>query len=86
MSHQGVVVNEAISCLHFDYSAVSEATGGFNPRFKLGEGGFGPVYKGELLGSTEVAIKVLRRTKPGDKGASDLANEQFEAELQVLSR
>ena len=68
-SHQGVVVNEAISCLHFDYDAICQATNNFNSApvskngNKLGEGGFGPVFKGELH-FTEVAIKVLRRTKP----------------------
>lgn len=67
--HQGAVVNQAISCLHFDYDALLAATKGFNSRplsqggCKLGEGGFGPVFKG-LLHSTEVAIKVLRKTKP----------------------
>lgn len=67
--HQGHVRNEAISCLHFDYEAVVQATKGFDTRSisrggcKLGEGGFGPVFKGDLR-FTEVAIKVLRRTQP----------------------
>lgn len=66
---QGSVINEAISCLHFSYQTVLLATRNFDTRSfseggcKLGEGGFGPVFKGELH-RTEVAIKVLRRTKP----------------------
>lgn len=66
--HQGTVRSDA-SCLHFDYEALKLATNGFNSKSlsdggcKLGEGGFGPVFKGNLL-STDVAIKVLRRTKP----------------------
>lgn len=53
-------------CIHFDYEELSKATKGFNNLsvkkggFKLGEGGFGPVYKGTLRHS-EVAIKILRK-------------------------
>ena len=65
----GQVKNEATSCLHFEYEAVERATKGFDQRSlskggcKLGEGGFGPVFKGDLK-FTEVAIKVLRRAPP----------------------
>ena len=67
--YHGEVKNEATSCLHFEYEAMIQATRGFDQRSismggcKLGEGGFGPVFKGELK-FTEVAIKVLRRARP----------------------
>lgn len=54
-------------CLQFDYEELREATNNFDPRpfnqggCKLGEGGFGPVFKGRLK-FTEVAIKILRTT------------------------
>ena len=54
-------------CLHFDYDELKKATNGFDTRpiknggCKLGEGGFGPVFKGKLK-FTDVAIKILRNT------------------------
>lgn len=38
---------------------IEVATENFSPHFKVGEGGYGPVYKGRL-DHTPVAIKVLR--------------------------
>lgn len=49
-------------CVHFPYVDLMEATKNFDSRpvknggCKLGEGGFGPVFKGTLR-STDVAIK-----------------------------
>ena len=53
-------------CIEFGYEELRAATGNFDARpisqggFKMGEGGFGPVFKGELK-FTEVAIKVVKR-------------------------
>ncbi|PAN11089.1 hypothetical protein PAHAL_2G140900 [Panicum hallii] len=48
----------------FTYAELSEATGGFRPESLLGEGGFGPVYRGRLPPKStgpEVAVKQLDR-------------------------
>ncbi|KAL5201773.1 hypothetical protein ABZP36_036127 [Zizania latifolia] len=49
----------------FTYGELSEATGGFRPESLLGEGGFGPVYRGRLMGKAgnvvEAAVKQLDR-------------------------
>ena len=62
----GGSVKTASSCVHFEYKALENATKGFDRKkvskggCRLGEGGFGPVFLGNLC-NTQVAIKVLRR-------------------------
>ncbi|KAM3704440.1 hypothetical protein ACB098_03G003300 [Castanea mollissima] len=57
----------------FSFSSVSIATNYFSASNKLGEGGFGPVYKGSLLNGQLVAVKRLSR-KSG-QGWEELKNE-----------
>ncbi|XP_017985300.1 PREDICTED: G-type lectin S-receptor-like serine/threonine-protein kinase At1g11300 [Theobroma cacao] len=57
----------------FSFSSISAATNNFSASNKLGEGGFGPVYKGRLLKGHEVAVKRLSR-KSG-QGWNELKNE-----------
>ncbi|CAK9143337.1 unnamed protein product [Ilex paraguariensis] len=42
----------------FSFSEIEEATRNFDPSLKIGEGGYGSIYKG-LLRQTQVAIKML---------------------------
>ncbi|KAK1301670.1 Cysteine-rich receptor-like protein kinase 2 [Acorus calamus] len=47
------------SSLNFKYSTLAKATGSFAVANKIGEGGFGTVYKGVLAGGREVVVKRL---------------------------
>ncbi|CAK8535025.1 unnamed protein product [Lathyrus sativus] len=57
----------------FSFVSVSAATNNFSETNKLGEGGFGPVYKGILLNGDEVAVK--RLSKRSGQGWEELRNE-----------
>ncbi|KAG6525781.1 hypothetical protein ZIOFF_015751 [Zingiber officinale] len=57
----------------FDLSTIRDATNGFSMDNKLGEGGFGPVYKGKLGADQEIAIKRLSTTST--QGADEFKNE-----------
>ncbi|XP_059656988.1 receptor-like serine/threonine-protein kinase SD1-8 isoform X2 [Cornus florida] len=57
----------------FSFASVSAATGNFSAANKLGEGGFGPVYKGNLLKGQEIAVKRLSRTS--GQGLQEFKNE-----------
>ncbi|XP_039118373.1 putative receptor-like protein kinase At4g00960 isoform X2 [Dioscorea cayenensis subsp. rotundata] len=59
--------------LLFDLSTIREATDDFSDDNKLGEGGFGPVYKGMLRDGQEIAVKRLARTST--QGFVELKNE-----------
>ncbi|TVU33981.1 hypothetical protein EJB05_15801, partial [Eragrostis curvula] len=43
----------------FDFAQLQVATGNFSEENKLGQGGFGPVYKGKLPDGFEIAVKRL---------------------------
>ncbi|KAH7676820.1 Non-specific serine/threonine protein kinase protein [Dioscorea alata] len=65
----------------FDLNTLREATNNFSDANMLGEGGFGPVYKGALKDGQEIAVKRLSRTS--DQGLLELRNEVvFVAKLQ----
>ncbi|KAJ8504202.1 hypothetical protein OPV22_005088 [Ensete ventricosum] len=57
----------------FRYETLVAATRNFNPKQKLGEGGFGPVFKGRLEDGREVAVKRLGRLSR--QGAREFQNE-----------
>ncbi|XP_047961965.1 G-type lectin S-receptor-like serine/threonine-protein kinase At4g27290 [Salvia hispanica] len=57
----------------FELSKICKATDDFSFNSKIGEGGFGPVYKGVLDGGQEIAVKRLSRTSL--QGVSEFKNE-----------
>ncbi|KAK2441578.1 G-type lectin S-receptor serine/threonine-protein kinase [Trifolium repens] len=57
----------------FDLPTILKATNNFSFDNKLGEGGFGPVYKGILLDAQEIAVK--RLSKSSGQGLKEFKNE-----------
>uniref|UniRef100_A0A251TBG1 non-specific serine/threonine protein kinase n=1 Tax=Helianthus annuus TaxID=4232 RepID=A0A251TBG1_HELAN len=62
----------------FSYGDLRDATDDFSPANKLGEGGFGPVYKGTLDDERVIAVKQL-------SVASHQGKAQFIAEIATIS-
>uniref|UniRef100_A0A453KT05 non-specific serine/threonine protein kinase n=1 Tax=Aegilops tauschii subsp. strangulata TaxID=200361 RepID=A0A453KT05_AEGTS len=63
----------------FRYEALAAATRNFSEKQKLGQGGFGPVYRGQLADGRDVAVKRL------GAGSRQGARE-FKNEANLLSR
>ncbi|RWW00018.1 hypothetical protein GW17_00037045 [Ensete ventricosum] len=61
-----------VESLLFDLSTLRFATANFSEEKKLGEGGFGAVYKGQLPDGREIAVKKLLNT---GRGLGELQNE-----------
>ncbi|KAF5202948.1 Cysteine-rich receptor-like protein kinase [Thalictrum thalictroides] len=59
--------------LKFDLNMIRTATNNFSDANKLGEGGFGAVYKGELFDGQMIAVK--RLSKNSGQGAQEFKNE-----------
>ncbi|CAJ2638937.1 unnamed protein product [Trifolium pratense] len=62
----------------FDFSTITRATNNFSNRNKLGQGGFGPVYKGIMVDGQEIAVKRLSKT-------SGQGTEEFKNEVQLMA-
>ncbi|KAL5553208.1 hypothetical protein UlMin_040609 [Ulmus minor] len=63
----------------FSFETLLAATKDFNPTHKLGEGGFGPVYKGKLNDGREIAVKKLSQS-------SNQGKKEFLNEAKLLAR
>ncbi|KAK7285062.1 hypothetical protein RJT34_19820 [Clitoria ternatea] len=64
----------------FTFRELNSATRGFHPSEKVGQGGFGTVYKGQLRDGTLVAVKVLSIELESLRG-----EKEFVAELTTLA-
>ncbi|KAM3200008.1 cysteine-rich receptor-like protein kinase 44 [Capsicum annuum] len=59
--------------LQYDFSTIEAATDYFSMENKIGVGGFGDVYKGELVSGQEIAVKRLSRLS--SQGVEEFKNE-----------
>ncbi|XP_044965493.1 putative receptor-like protein kinase At4g00960 isoform X2 [Hordeum vulgare subsp. vulgare] len=63
-------------CTIYDFPTLQEATGNFSEKHKLGEGGFGTVYKGNLQDGQEIAVKkLIDGTAATGHGLDQIRNE-----------
>ncbi|KAJ9688916.1 hypothetical protein PVL29_014530 [Vitis rotundifolia] len=68
----------------FSFAEIKEATNNFSFENKLGEGGFGPVYKGKSRKGEEMAVKRLSKTS--NQGPEEFINEvTLTAKLQHVN-
>ncbi|KAJ4703258.1 Cysteine rich receptor like kinase [Melia azedarach] len=65
--------------LQFDFNTIRVATDNFSNANKLGQGGFGAVYKGRLPNGEEIAVKRLSR----GSGQGDL---EFKNEVMLVAK
>ncbi|GMI79984.1 cysteine-rich RLK (RECEPTOR-like protein kinase) 26 [Hibiscus trionum] len=64
--------------LQYDFNTIRAATNGFSGAHKLGQGGFGAVYKGTLAGGKLIAVKRLS----SNSGQGEL---EFKNEVQLMA-
>ncbi|XP_042490089.1 receptor-like serine/threonine-protein kinase SD1-7 [Macadamia integrifolia] len=62
-----------------EVDVIAAATDNFSPNNKLGEGGFGPVYKGRLFNGKEIAVKRLSKN-------SGQGMEEFKTEVLLIAK
>ncbi|XP_016648542.1 PREDICTED: G-type lectin S-receptor-like serine/threonine-protein kinase SD1-1 isoform X1 [Prunus mume] len=63
----------------FSLSTIATATDNFSFNKKLGEGGFGPVYKGRLVDGQEIAVKRLSQS-------SGQGSNEFKTEVRLIAK
>ncbi|XP_028804431.1 G-type lectin S-receptor-like serine/threonine-protein kinase B120 [Neltuma alba] len=63
----------------FNFDCIAIATDNFSDENKLGQGGFGPVYKGKLRGGEQIAVKRLSRR-------SGQGLEEFKNEMMLIAK
>ncbi|CAA0307293.1 unnamed protein product [Arabidopsis thaliana] len=63
----------------FDMHTIRTATNNFSSSNKLGQGGFGPVYKGKLVDGKEIAVKRL-------SSSSGQGTDEFMNEIRLISK
>ncbi|KAF5742202.1 cysteine-rich receptor-like protein kinase 10 isoform X2 [Tripterygium wilfordii] len=69
----------SLQSLQFDLSTIKAATNNFSERNKIGQGGFGNVYKGTFSNGQNVAVKRLSET-------SGQGSEEFKNEIALVAK
>ncbi|KAM7263119.1 hypothetical protein ACFE04_000802 [Oxalis oulophora] len=64
---------------HLDFGTIRAATDDFSDNKKLGQGGFGTVYKGTLPNGQEIAVKRLARN-------SQQGDLEFQSEVKLMTK
>ncbi|CAI9756567.1 unnamed protein product [Fraxinus pennsylvanica] len=67
--------DETLELPLFSFVTISTATNEFSLTNKIGQGGFGPVYKGVLPTGKEIAVK--RLSEDSGQGLKEFKNEEF---------
>ncbi|XP_030511486.2 cysteine-rich receptor-like protein kinase 10 isoform X2 [Rhodamnia argentea] len=62
-----------VESLQYDLATIQAATDNFSHQNKLGEGGFGEVFQGQLLNGQEIAVK--RLSEGSGQGVGEFKNE-----------
>ncbi|KAI3964144.1 hypothetical protein MKW92_046212 [Papaver armeniacum] len=70
---------QSAESLQYNFSMISAATDNFSEANKLGEGGFGPVYKGTFCDGQEIAVKRLATN-------SGQGDQEFKNEVMLLAK
>ncbi|XP_073119833.1 cysteine-rich receptor-like protein kinase 46 [Henckelia pumila] len=74
------IVSDAINrSLQFKYSTLEKATENFSDSHKIGQGGFGEVFKGTLQDGREIAIKHLFLTE-------NTRNQEISNEIDIIGQ
>ncbi|KAF8411257.1 hypothetical protein HHK36_003804 [Tetracentron sinense] len=79
MAEDNMKQREGLEIPLFNFENMVIATNNFHVANKLGQGGFGPVYKGKLLDGREIAVKRLSRS-------SGQGIVEFKNEVAVISK
>ncbi|XP_074281156.1 calmodulin-binding receptor-like cytoplasmic kinase 3 [Silene latifolia] len=64
--------------VHLNFSQIAKATHNFSSTFKIGEGGFGNVYKAQLPNGPWIAVKRAKR--------ENFDSAEFNCEIEILSK
>ncbi|XP_075667170.1 cysteine-rich receptor-like protein kinase 25 isoform X2 [Castanea sativa] len=81
LNYQAASELTTVDSLQFDFGTIEAATNKFSDDNKIGEGGFGKVYKGTLPSGQVIAVK--RLGKSSGQGVEQFKNEvELQAKLQ----